>query len=71
MKKLEIKQIAEQLSTDEQLKILSGEMREEHGLDTGRDSLYQALRFRHDLSDFYAQVAVFYQSGKLSVKPTP
>ena len=71
MTKPEIKQVAEKLTTDEQLAILNGDMREEHGLDTGRDSLYNTLRFSRGHSDFYAQVAVYYKAGKLSVKPTP
>jgi len=69
MNKLEIKVIANQLTTDEQLEILSGQMREKHGLDTNLHGLYNTLRFR-GISDFYAQVAVYYKSGKLSVKPT-
>ena len=68
MNKLEIKAIANQLTTDEQLAILNGNMREEHGLDTNIQSLYNTLRFR-GMSDFYAQVAVYYKAGKLSVKP--
>ena len=70
MKKTEIKYIANQLTTDEQIAILSGEMRKTHGLDTSRQGLYNTLRFR-GISDFYAQVEVFYRAGHLSVKPTP
>ncbi len=69
MTKLEIKRIAGQLTTDEQLEILSGEMRKKHGIDTSTQGIYNTLRFR-GMSDFYAQVAVFFKAGKLSVKPT-
>ena len=70
MTKVEIKHIAQQLTTDEQLGILNGDMRKKHGLDTDRHSLYNILRFRGH-SDFYAQVAVYYKQGHLSIKPTP
>jgi len=68
MNKLKIKTIANQLPTDEQLAILNGDMRKEHGLDTSREGIYNTLRFR-GMSDFYAQVAVYYKAGKLSIKP--
>ena len=70
MTKLEIKRIAGQLTTDEQLEILSGEMRKKHGIDTSLQGIYNTLRFR-GMSDFYAQVAVYFKAGLLSVKPTP
>ena len=70
MKKIEIIRIATQLTTGEQLEILSGEMRKKHGIDTSLQGYYNTLRFR-GISDFYAQVAVFFKAGKLSVKPTP
>ncbi len=68
MTPVELRRIAERLPSAEQLKILSGQLRKEHGLDTHRDSLYHLLRFR-GVSDFYAQVGVFYKRGLLSIKP--